>query len=327
MEFVSNNMSSIEGLIAIIENSNNTEKRLESIRNLSGVLGKNDKMFKLLEHLLISDSDVEIRCLAAESLRKNFSEKLFEPMMWSIQHESSIRCLKIVFKSLLFYMENLELSDQNSKLKLIEHINTFNDSEFKIAIKNFSENKSVQETHVTELIEIIYNYVSLSFLKKKFWRIKYKIEGLNVVELDFIFKGLTEIPKPIKYLKSIKKLSFKYNQISKLPDWCGNLTSLQQVDLSQNQLSSLPESIKHLYKLKILNLEGNDFTLLPESLFSLHSLEILNIKSNSIEHIPNKLTSLNCLRELHVGAYSLVEIPDDVKEMEKKGLKIYYESI
>ena len=46
MEFVSNNMSSIEGLIAIIENSNNTEKRLESIRNLSGVLGKNDKMFK-----------------------------------------------------------------------------------------------------------------------------------------------------------------------------------------------------------------------------------------------------------------------------------------
>ena len=66
MEFASNNISSIEDLITIIENSNSTEERLESIRNLSNALGKNDKFFQILENLLISDSDEEIRCLAAE---------------------------------------------------------------------------------------------------------------------------------------------------------------------------------------------------------------------------------------------------------------------
>ena len=73
MEFASNKTSSVEKLIAIIENSNNTNKRLESIRNLSDVWGKSDKFFKFLENLLISDSDEEIRCLAADMLKIFFS--------------------------------------------------------------------------------------------------------------------------------------------------------------------------------------------------------------------------------------------------------------
>ena len=327
MEFASNNITSIDGFIAIIENSNNTEERLESIRNLSNALGKNDRFFQILENLLISDSDVEIRCLAAELLRTSFGEKLLKPMMWAIQHEFSSRCLEIIFKSLTTHLKNLEkLNDQNLKEKLIEQMNMIDDVEFIKAIKLFFENRSVQKTQIIELIEIFYNFISLSYLKKKFWRLKCKLEGLKVVELDFIFKGLTQIPKPLKYLKSIKKLSFKYNQISSLPDWCDNLISLEQLDLSQNQLSFLPDSIKNLSNLKILNIEGNEILSLQDSLSLLTSLEILNLKSNSIDELPKSLASLKSLQELHVGAYSLVKIPDNIKEMEKRGLKIFYES-
>ena len=328
MEFESNKAPSIEKLIAIIDNSDNTSKRLESIRNLSNVLGKTEKFFKILENLLVSDSDDDIRCLAAEMLSIKFNERLFEPMIWSIEHESSSSCLNIVFNSLVYHVENLyDFNDQNLKSKLIDYINKITDAEFIIDIKNYFEGKIIQETKVSELKEILYDFFSLSFLKKKFWRLKYKLEGLKVIELDFIFKGLSEIPYPLKYLKAIRKLSFRYNQITKLPDWCGTLTSLEYLDLSQNRLTRIPDSIKFLLKLKVLNLEGNDFTSLPDSISLLCSLEVLNLKSNSIEHIPESLISLKSLRELHVGAYSLVNIPDPVKELEKRGLKIFFESV
>lgn len=328
MEFASNKTSSVEKLIVIIENSNNTNKRLESIRNLSNVLGKNEKFFKILENLLISDSDEEIRCLAAEMLRMNFIEKSFEPMMWAIQHESSSQCLRIIFNSLIYHVENLEkFNDQNLKSKLIDYINKIVDNEFTMAIQDFFDNSPVQETRVTELKEILYNFISLSFLKKKFWRLKYKLESLKVIELDFIFKGLSEIPYPLKYLKSIKKLNFRYNQITKFPDWCGALTSLEHLDLSQNRLFTLPDSIKLLNNLKMLNLEGNEFTSLSDSISSLSSLEILNVKSNSIDQIPKSFGSLNSLKELHIGAYSIVKIPDNIKDMEKRGLRFFFEGI
>jgi len=328
MEFALNKMSSIENLIAIIENSNNNIERLESIRNLSNILGNSDKLFKILENLLISDSDEEIRCLAAEVLGKNFCEKLFEPLIWAIQHESSSRCLNIVFSSLIYHMEHLdELIDQDVTSKLLEYINNITDKEFKIALKSLFEKTSFQKMQFDELNDLLFNFISLSYLKKKFWRLKYKIEDLKVIKIDFIFKGLTEIPEPIRYLKSLKELSLKYNQITILPDWCGTLTSLERLDLSQNRINKLPNSIKHLQSLKILNLEGNELSFISDSISSLNSLEILNIKSNSIEQIPKSLASLKTLRELHVGAYSLVNIPDVIKDMEKRDLKIFFESI
>ena len=75
-----------------------------------------------------------------------------------------------------------------------------------------------------------------------------------------------------------------------------------------------------------LDEEGNEFLSLQDSLSLLTSLEILNLKSNSIDELPKSLASLKSLQELHVGAYSLVKIPDNIKEMEKRGLKIFYES-
>ena len=328
MEFASNKAPSIDKLIAIIDNSDNTNKRLESIRNLSTVLGKSEKFFKILENLLVSDSDADIRCLAAKILSVKFNESLFEPMIWSIEHESSSSCLNIVFNSLVYHVENLEdFNEQNLKSKLIDYINKITDAEFTINIKEYFNGKIVQETRVSELKEILYNFISLSFLKKKFWRLKYKLEGLKVIELDFIFKGLSEIPYPLKYLKSMRKLSFRYNQITKLPDWCGILTSLEHLDLSQNRLFRIPDSIKLLINLKVLNLEGNEFTSLPDSISLLYSLEVLNLKSNSIEQIPESLISLKSLRELHVGAYSLLKIPEPIKEMEERGLRIFFESI
>jgi len=57
--------SALELLITLIDNTDNVDTRLESIRILEKIQAKDDKVYKLLENLLISDSNEYIRNLAA----------------------------------------------------------------------------------------------------------------------------------------------------------------------------------------------------------------------------------------------------------------------
>ena len=70
-----NRHSAIELLISLIENSESKDIRLDSIVYLGAISGKNDRIFKLFENLLISDSNAKLRKFSAEFIKNNCKPK------------------------------------------------------------------------------------------------------------------------------------------------------------------------------------------------------------------------------------------------------------
>ena len=87
---------------------------------------------------------------------------------------------------------------------VIHEINQIEDKDFRIGFEILTETKSAHEFTRIELTEILLNYFAIVLLKKTYWRLKYSIRDCKVIELDFIFKGLTKLPEALKYLTSLK---------------------------------------------------------------------------------------------------------------------------
>ncbi len=103
-----NKSSAIEQLISLL-NSEYINTRLDCIKILGVIDAQTNEVFKLLENLLISDSDPLIRQLAAETLKNLFKEKALSPMLWAYRHETSMNCLTTIISILG------EINNQKSK--------------------------------------------------------------------------------------------------------------------------------------------------------------------------------------------------------------------
>ncbi len=297
-------ISAVENLISIVENSDNINSRLESIRILRNIGAQTNKVFKFLENLLLSDSHEKIRQLAAETMKNLFIEKTLEPMKWALQHEESPYCLNTIYYTLINIIS--KIIEENA---LVDEIKKINDQEFKIGFEILCENKPINRFTKIELADILINYFTILYLKKTYWRLKFKIEKCKIVELNFIFKGLTSVPEAIKNLSSLKSLILRYNQILSIPDWIGSLSSLESLNLNINNIKSLPESIGSLSSLKELSLWKNELIFLPESMGSLSSLETLNLRLNQLEALPDFIGNLTSLKELNLHDNKLPAIP------------------
>ena len=303
----------VENLISLIENSNFIRVRLDSIDILGQIDVKNKKIFDLLENLLVSDSNESIRNAAANLLKDHYLDKALSPMKWALQHDESPYALNTIFEALITIIKNLEKSsDRTSRLDLIEEVNKIDEKEIKIGFEILKETKTIEDISNKDLVDILINYYTLSFLKKTFWRLKHVIENSKIVELDFIFKGLTSLPDAIKYLSSLKTLILRYNQLIKLPDWIGSLKDLKCLNLNVNNLTKLPESIGKLNSLKELLLWKNELSTLPESIGSVLSLEVLNLRLNRLEALPSSIGNLSSLKELNLHDNKLSYVPRSI---------------
>jgi hypothetical protein len=88
----------LEQLTLLIENSENDSLRLKSLNALQELNFRSENLYYLLEHLLISDENEEIRSLAGKILILSFSERELKPIMWAIENESSYSCLSSLFE-------------------------------------------------------------------------------------------------------------------------------------------------------------------------------------------------------------------------------------
>ena len=303
----------VEQLISLIENSNFVKVRLDSIETLGQIDIKNKIIFDLLENLLVSDSNESIRNAAANLLKDHYIDKAFSPMKWALNHDESPYALNTIFDALITIIKNLEKSsDKTSRIVLIQEINKIDEKEIKIGYEILKEKRNIKDIANDELADILINYFTLLYLKKTFWRLKYVIENTKIVELDFIFKGLTSLPEAIKYLSSLKLLILRYNQIIKLPDWIGSLNDLKCLNLNVNNLTKLPKSIGGLNSLKELLLWKNELASLPDSIGSLPSLEILNLRLNRLEALPSSIGTLTSLKELNLHDNKLSYVPGSI---------------
>ena len=95
-----NSLKATELLTTLIDNSEDDSLRLKSLLTLQRLNLKNKNIYHLLENLLISDENEEIRSFAGEILILSFSEVELKPILWAIENESSYSCLSSLIESL-----------------------------------------------------------------------------------------------------------------------------------------------------------------------------------------------------------------------------------
>ncbi|MFX0032624.1 MAG: leucine-rich repeat domain-containing protein [Promethearchaeota archaeon] len=315
--------TAIDKLIVLIENSNNIQTRLKSIIFLE-IIGEDFKdigiiredIFKLFENLLISDHSENIRNYAAKILGEKFLDISIKPLRWALLHEQSALCLNTIFRFLIIIIKNLDqANDLSSKLVLVRELKQMYDNDLRIGFELLIENNDINSIETHKLSLILINYFSLIYLKKSFWRLKYKVEDCKVTEINFQFKGLIEIPEAVQYLDSLIMLILRYNQITSVPKWIEKLKYLEVLNLNINNIKDLPESIGSLSYLKDLSLWRNEVERLPNSICNLKSLESLNLRLNRLKELPLNIGSLKSLKELNLHDNKLKTLPNSIKNL------------
>ena len=308
----------IKELINIIENSINISERIEALKKLNlnelhlekGYIDQ-ENIFTFFENLLISDSNEKVREEAAKFIYHNYFNKAVEPLNWVLHHETSVNTLSTVYELLISIISRLEtVVNSDSKAVLVKLTNQMNDVDFEIGIDELSRIKSLSSYKSNELGAILRNYFAHVYLKRRYWRVKYKIEKCKITELDFIFKGLSHLPIAIKELTTLKELILRYNQINYLPEWLGNLTELEILNININNLIELPLSIGKLTNLKELLLWKNELRTLPDTIGFLKNLKKLNLRLNQLENLPSSFGNLSSLVDLNLHDNKLQYLPE-----------------
>ena len=271
--------SAADLLIILIENSEDDDVRFESAKYLEKIGLKNNKIFEVLENLLISDSNGKVRNTAATCIKNIFIDRAISPMKWAIQNESDYDCIITIVKTLV-NVDNNEaksiLIDELKKIKKRKYIDKERQyhNKFKQSLKKLFKSKKVKMLTCIELAEIIINYKTIETLIKNFYTLYYKVEDGVVTGLDLSDLGWNVNVWRQKYAERIEKIS----EIVGLM----NLKHLKSLDLSNNRIRDVKDLIKlenltHLYisnnKLNIDNLKHFE---------KMDKLKLLDIHRNEI---------------------------------------------
>lgn len=241
-------------LISLIENVDDNEIRLDSINILKKIEALDDRVFKLLENLLVSDSDEKIRNAACLYIQNHFLYKASAPMKWAIQHETDYNCTINIIKTLSM------INDAESKSILLNELNKikvrkfidenkqYDNEKFKQSLRNLLKIKKLEDLNTIELADIIINYKTISALIKKFFKVYFAWENAVIVQLDLSELGwnadrtqyagkisdLSEIIG-LKYLKSLKKVNLSNNKLSSIKELT-ILKNLTHLGLTNNHI-------------------------------------------------------------------------------------------
>ncbi|MFX0104455.1 MAG: leucine-rich repeat protein [Candidatus Hodarchaeota archaeon] len=300
--------SAIELLLTLIDNAEKPETRIESIKILEEIGTTDQKTFKFLEHLLISDTNENVRNLTCKVLKSLYLDKALAPISWAFEHETSLKCLITIISTLG------EINQDKSKPILINKLNIFRRKKYKYNLNGLFKKKNIKDFSNRELADILISYYILSFLKLTFGYIKFEInESGLITELDLSnveryssgLSKLENILESIFSLNTIKKCDLRFNHLINIPSVLNN--SIEYLDLSYNKITKLPD-FKYFKSLKTLNLKSNRLRTLPESLGEINSLENLNLRNNMLTQLPSSISSLSSLKSLDLHGNKLSSI-------------------
>ena len=274
-----NKKSAAELLLALIENSEDDDVRLESIKILENINLRNDVIFHVLENLLISDLNENVRVIAAEYIKNSFLDKALSPMKWVIKYESDYHCILTIIETLIS-IDNSEsktiLYNEIKRIKKRKYIDKAKQYRniFRKSLKELSKIKKLKTCTGRELADILINYKTIETLIKRFFTLYFRLENGLVTALD-----LSDLGWNVNVWK--QKYADRIEQISEIIGLM-NLKSLKSLDLSNNRIRNVKEltnleSLTHLYlannKIDIENLEF--FKIMP-------NLKFLDIHRNPI---------------------------------------------
>jgi len=276
--------SAFKMLSSIIENSSNEDVRIESFKVLEKIGVIDNKSYKFIENLLISDSSWEIRNAAAYCLTEKFQNRAIQPLKWAIKYEEIYECLITIINSFV------KLKTQESKQILIDEVKKikkrkylFSDAKvmnklFKKQLKELFKNRKIEDFTHMELADIIINYKTIIALKKNFFNVYYELENGKVIKLD-----LSDVEFEVRGWKS----EFN-NNIQDLLDIPGlkNLKHLKYLYLSNNHISNIKAllelpNLSHLYISKNMLVEKQNIEYIKQMANQNH-LRYINISGNKI---------------------------------------------
>lgn len=91
-----NRIEGIEFLISIIEKSDTTRARLESLKILYSLKTQDHIVFRTLENCIISDEFEEIRIISAKNVLENYSNVGVKCLEWALLNDMSPKLLKVL---------------------------------------------------------------------------------------------------------------------------------------------------------------------------------------------------------------------------------------
>ncbi len=269
--------STFEMLISLIENSDDEKVRIESIAILSKIDVNSERIFNFLEHLLISDSNSQVRATAAKSIQTGFIHRALSPIQWAMDHEIDYDCIIILIQSLEL------INNQKSRDILIKELrkiikkkyldeNKQYINKFRNQLKELLKKNDIFTFLTKTLAEILINYITVLYNIKELNSVHFEIENGFVIDLDLSnalevrgtpwnwtnkIKSLSDI-QGLSFLTELKRLNVTNNQINNLKE-LKNLKSLTHLLISNNQIEDPIniEYIKAMPSLRYLEIGGN----------------------------------------------------------------------
>jgi len=250
----------IEFLISIIEKSDDTSLRLESLNILNKLNVKNQTIFKTLESCLISDEYEDIRIISAEIILSNYLEVGLKSLEWAILNDNSSKLLSMLGHIL-----------KNRQRDLPEALN-------QIYFQRL------------EQIALKYNLIpeEVPFLLD----LGLNINNNNLFYWDLVNRLIYD-ENIVCIIKDKHILELSLSLRNQLPSSISLLKNLKYLNLSCNYLTNLPDSLSELSRLENIDLSWNNFSTIPDVLSALKSIEKINFRNNDIEELPNWLSLLD----------------------------------
>lgn len=88
--------STLKSLSDLIENCDEDDIRIDSVKAISKLKIKNKKIYKILEKCLLSDESPKVRELAARFLIMDYPKICKEVILWALKNDKSPSVLKAI---------------------------------------------------------------------------------------------------------------------------------------------------------------------------------------------------------------------------------------
>jgi hypothetical protein len=242
-----NRIEGIEFLISIIEKSDTTSARLESLKILYRLKTQDHIVFKTLENCIISDEYEEIRIISAKNIFENYfhiGEKCLE---WALLNDKSSRLLKVLGEML-----------NDPKIDRFKTLYTI----YLHRLEKIAKKFDVISEEVPFLLDIEFNLENYnSFNWKANSKLIYdedmmfNVQDQHISELSISLRD--QIPSSINLLKNLSNLDISCNNLTDLPDTLSDLTNLENLDLSWNDFKIVPDVLNDLKSIKKINFQNN----------------------------------------------------------------------
>jgi len=242
-----NRIEGIEFLISIIEKSDTTNARLESLKILYRLKTQDQIVFKTLENCIISDEYEEIRIISAKNILENYIHLGEKCLEWALLNDKSSRLLTVLGEVL-----NDPKVDRYKNLYAI----------YLHRLEKIAEEFDVVSEEVPFLLDIEFNlddYTSFNWNSNSKLiydaDVMFKIQDQHISELSISLRD--QIPSSINLLKNLSNLDLSCNNLTGLPETFSDLTSLESLDLSWNDFKVVPDVLNELKSIVKINFQNN----------------------------------------------------------------------